>query len=188
MRSLFIVILSVVIAARIGAQTLYGTLVGNVTDPSGASIAGAKVVAANTATGFNREATTDDRGGYLFSDLQPGTYRITVTAQGFAAFTQTDANVSANAVLRADVRMQLSTASESVTVAGAVTALQTDRSDVRTEISGKEYRDLPVPGARNYQALFKLVPSFCHSVHWAAGHPRGLVSCPSLLAADTSTS
>jgi hypothetical protein len=56
--------------------------------------------------------------------------------------------------------MQLVTASESITVAGAVTTLQTDRSDVRAEISGREFRDLPVPGARNYQALFKLVPGF----------------------------
>src|SRR5262249_18535418 len=131
-------------------QTLYGTLVGNVTDPSSAAIGGAKVVATNPGTGFSRETTTDDRGGYLFSDLQPGTYRLRVTASGFGAFTQTDAQVSTNAVLRVDVRMQLATASESVTVAGAVTALQTDRSDLRAEISGREYRDLPVPGARNY--------------------------------------
>ena len=83
-----------------------------------------------------------------------------MSASGFAGFTQTDAQVSTNAVLRVDVRMQLTTASESVTVAAAVTALQSDRSDVRAEISGREYRDLPVPGARNYQALFKLVPGF----------------------------
>ena len=159
-RSVFAVIALILYITATHAQTLYGTLVGNVTDPSNASIAGAKVSAANTATGFNRETATDDRGAYLFSDLQPGTYRMTVTASGFAVFTQTDARVSANGVLRVDVRMQLTTASESVTVAGAVTELQSDRSDVRAEISGKEYRDLPVPGARNYQALFKLVPGF----------------------------
>ena len=142
------------------AQTLYGTLVGNVSDPSNASIAAAKVVAVNADTGFSREATTDERGGYLISDLQAGPYRVTVTASGFSAFTQTDVQVSTNAVRRIDVRMQLATASESITVAGAVTALQADRSDLRAEISGREYRDLPVPGARNYQALFKLVPGF----------------------------
>src|SRR5215813_6817870 len=117
MRRLIALLVLLVSAGVLKAQTLYGTLVGNVTDPSGASIAGAKVNAANTATGFSREATTDDRGSYLFSDLQPGAYRIAVTASGFAAFTQTDAQVSANAVLRADIRMQLSTSSESVTVA-----------------------------------------------------------------------
>jgi hypothetical protein len=147
-------------ATEAKAQTLYGTLVGNVTDPSNASVAAAKVAAVNADTGFSREAITDERGGYLFSDLQPGAYRINVTASGFAAFTQTDVRVSTNAVLRVDVRMQLPTASESITVAAAVTALQADRSDLRAEISGREYRDLPVPGARNYQALFKLVPGF----------------------------
>jgi hypothetical protein len=143
-----------------GAQTLYGTLVGNVTDPSNAAIGGAKAVAVNTDTGFSREATTDDRGGYLFSDLQPGTYRVNVNATGFAAFAQTGVQISANSVVRVDVRMQLPTATESVTVAASAAALQSDRSDVRAEISGREYRDLPVPGARNYQALFKLVPGF----------------------------
>lgn len=85
------------------AQTLYGTLVGNVSDPSNASIGAAKVAAVNTGTGFSREALTDDRGGYLFSDLQPGAYRITVTAPGFAVSTQTDVQVSTNAVRRVDV-------------------------------------------------------------------------------------
>src|SRR5438132_373574 len=105
------------------AQTLYGTLVGNVTDPSNAPIAGTKVVAVNAATGFSRAAVTDDRGSYLFSDLQPGAYRLNVAASGFAAFTQTDVQVSTNAVVRVDVRMQVATASESITVAGAVTTL-----------------------------------------------------------------
>jgi hypothetical protein len=157
---LVLIVFATCAAPRAGAQTLYGTLVGNVTDPSNAAISGAKVVAVNTGTGFSRETSTDERGGYLFSDLQPGAYRITVTAAGFAGFTQTDAQVSTNAVLRVDVRLQLPTATESVTVAAAITALQSDRSDVRAEISGREYRDLPVPGARNYQALFKLVPGF----------------------------
>jgi len=142
------------------SQTLYGTLVGNVSDPSNAAIATAKVLVVNSGTGFNRETTTDDRGVYQFSDLQPGTYRLTVTSSGFAAFTQTDVQVLANSVLRVDVRMQLAAANEAVTVAGTATALQADRSDIRAEISGREYRDLPVPGARNYQALFKLVPGF----------------------------
>lgn len=142
------------------AQTLYGTLVGNVSDPSGAAIAGAKIAATNISTGFSREASTDDRGGYQFSDLQPGTYRIAVTASGFAAFAQTNAQISTNAILRIDIRMQLQSATESVTVAAAATALQSDRADLRSEISGREFRDLPVPGARNYQALFKLVPGF----------------------------
>ncbi len=159
-RCLALIACVTIAAPAVSAQTLYGTLVGNVLDPSNASIAAAKVAAVNSGTGFSREALTDERGGYLFSDLQPGSYRITVTAAGFAGFTQTDVPITANTVVRVDVHMQLAAASESVTVAAAATTLQTDRSDLRTEISGREYRDLPVPGARNYQALFKLVPGF----------------------------
>jgi hypothetical protein len=131
------------------AQTLYGTLVGNITDPSGAAVTAAKVVAQNSGTGFTRESTTDERGGYIFSDLQPGTYTLRVTAPAFAAFTQTGVDVSVNAVRRADVQLQVATTSESIVVAASATTLQADRSDLRTELSTREFRDLPVSGSRN---------------------------------------
>jgi len=157
---LAVVAMALAVAPGASAQTLYGTLVGNVTDPSDAAVAAAKIVAVHMGTGLTRETVTDDRGGYLFSDLQPGAYRLTVTSAGFSAFTQTDLQVSTNAVVRVNVHLQLQTSIESVTVAAAATTLQSDRSDLRAEISGREFRDLPVPGARNYQALFKLVPGF----------------------------
>src|ERR1051325_10051206 len=141
--ALALVALALAAAPAVSAQTLYGTLVGNVTDPSDAAVAAAKIVAVHMGTGFTRETATDERGGYLFSDLQPGAYRLTVTAAGFSAFTQTDVQVSTNAVLRVNVRLQLQTSIESVTVAAAATTLQSDRSDLRAEISGREYRDLP---------------------------------------------
>jgi hypothetical protein len=149
-----------VCARNAGAQTLYGTLVGNITDPSGAAVPGARVQTVNAATGLTRESVTNDRGAFLFADLQAGTYDVRVTATSFAVFTQTGVQVSTNAVVRVNMQLQLPTAAESVTVAASAAALQTDRSDLRSEISGREYRDLPVPGARNYQALFKLVPGF----------------------------
>jgi hypothetical protein len=86
----FLVLCAALILRQAEAQTLYGTLVGNISDPSNAAISGAKVVVVNTATGFTREVTTDDRGGYVMSDLEAGTYRVTVTAAGFAMFTQPD--------------------------------------------------------------------------------------------------
>ena len=140
------------------AQTLYGSLVGNITDPSGAGCPGAKVRVVNSGTGFVREAPTDERGAYLFSDLQPGRYEVTVSSGAFAPFTQRDVQISTNAVVRVNVPLQLASASEKVTVMASVTALQTDRADVRSEITGKQFQDLPVSGGRNYQSLLKLVP------------------------------
>src|SRR5688572_23434113 len=89
-------LLATTFAADAAAQTLYGSLLGNVTDPSGAALPAARVQARNTATGLTRETTTSDRGAYVFSDLQPGTYDLTVNAQGFGAFVQTGITVSTN--------------------------------------------------------------------------------------------
>ncbi|MGH9718573.1 MAG: carboxypeptidase regulatory-like domain-containing protein [Bryobacteraceae bacterium] len=142
------------------AQTLYGSLVGNITDSTGGSVPAAKIQAANTATGFTREAATNERGAYLFSDLQPGTYEVRIAAPSFAAFTQTGVAVSANTVVRVDVQLQLASVSETVTIAASAAMLQTDRSEVRAEITSRQIRDLPIPGGRNYQNLFKLIPGF----------------------------
>ena len=139
MHVILIAIFALIVAVHPGsAQTLYGTLVGNVTDPSGAAVPAAKVVAQNSGTGFTREATTDERGAYTFSDLQPGAYTLRVTAPAFAAFTQTGVDVSVNAVRRANVQLNVATASESIVVAASATTLQADRADLRTEISTRE--------------------------------------------------
>jgi hypothetical protein len=94
-----------------------------------ASVAGAKVQAVNTATSISREATTNERGSYLFSDLQPGTYEVRISATSFATFTQAGIAISANTVVRVDVQMQLSNLGEAVTLVASSSASQTDRSD-----------------------------------------------------------
>ena len=66
------------LSARLPAQTLYGTLVGNITDPSGLPVVGATVHAVHAGTGLARETKTTERGGFVFSDLQSGSYDLTV--------------------------------------------------------------------------------------------------------------
>src|SRR5215472_8620095 len=66
------------------AQMLYGSLTGNVTDPSGASVPAARVQALNVKTGVLREVTTKEGGTYQFTELLPGVYKISVTLKGFA--------------------------------------------------------------------------------------------------------
>ncbi len=161
MGQFLLLVFTVILAVRAThAQTLYGALVGNVTDPSGAAVPAAKVIAENPSTGFTREATTDERGGFQFSDLQPGAYTLRVNAPAFATFTQTGLDITVNAVRRADVQLRVATAAESIVVAASATALQTDRSDLRSDLTTRQFQDLPVSGARNYQELLKLVPGF----------------------------
>ena len=145
-------------SAPLPAQTLYGTLVGNITDPSGLPVAGATVRAQHSATGLARETKTNERGGFLFSDLQSGSYDLTVQATSFAPFTTTGLQISANAVTRADAQLQLPNVAEAVTVAASAVRLQTDRAEVRSEIDATQVTQLPVSGVRNYTALLALVP------------------------------
>ena len=159
-----------------GAQTLYGSLTGNVTDTSGASVPNAKVEALNTGTGIVKQALTDDRGAYLFSDLQPGTYKITISAPAFASRVLEGVIVDANTVHRLDVSLAVSQISESVTVAANAVTLQTDRADINNQIRSSEIADLPMINSqgRNFQVLYKVLPGFTPPVeaHSDAGNPQ----------------
>ena len=84
---------------------LYGSLTGNVTDPSGAVVSGAKVEALNTLTGVTQAATTDANGVYRFQNLHPGTYKVTISTSGFTTAVQDNIAVTANTIKRADSQL-----------------------------------------------------------------------------------
>jgi len=142
------------------AQVLYGSLVGNVRDSSDAAIAGASVMITNPATNFTRQAITSDSGAYDFSSVPAGEYSIRISRPGFATYTGQQLLVTINSVSRVDVSLKVGEITESVNVSAEAAALQTDRSEVRSEISGKEMVNLPVPLGRNYQQLFRTLAGF----------------------------
>jgi hypothetical protein len=142
------------------AQVLYGSLTGNVTDPSSAAIPAVKVTALNVDTGVTRQADTDARGAYLFSNLQLGTYKVTVDAKGFQTSVVDGVRVNANEVRRVDFNVQIAQATQSVEVLANSAVLQTDKSDVHSEISSQQVVELPYNGGegKNFQSLLYLVP------------------------------
>ena len=105
------------------AQVLYGSLTGNVTDPSNAAVPGAKVEALDVGTGVTRQTTTDDRGAYLFNNLQFGVYKITISAAAFRSVIESNIQVNANEVRRVDVHLQIVQASDAIELSAAVAAL-----------------------------------------------------------------
>ena len=115
-------------------QVLYGNLVGLVTDPQQAAIVGASVSIKNNATGYTSDAKTDDRGTYEFKNLPPGVYDIKVSAQGFASFEAKEITIQANNIARIDASLKVGNVTETVTVGAEVALLQTDRSDLHTDI------------------------------------------------------
>ena len=106
---LWLVLSLVLLAApwQARAQVLYGSLTGNVTDQTSAAVPGAKVEVNNLATGVVTQATTTDRGVYLVTNLQPGTYRVTISAPAFAAVVQDGVQLDASSVRRIDVQLSV---------------------------------------------------------------------------------
>ncbi|HYM11762.1 MAG TPA: TonB-dependent receptor [Bryobacterales bacterium] len=140
------------------AQVLYGSIVGAVTDPSGAVVPGAHVTVLDSATGESREAVTDTAGRYSIANLPTATYEVKVTATGFRPFSRTSVAASINTVTRVNVQLEVGAETQEVTVSSAAAILETDKSDVHTELNPKEMSNLPLPNYRNYQSLLNLVP------------------------------
>ncbi|MBK5296556.1 MAG: TonB-dependent receptor [Vicinamibacteria bacterium] len=150
-----VVVLAPVVAV---GQVLYGSIVGTVTDSSGATIPGATVTIVNTETNLTRTAVTDGTGAYSFANAIPGSYTVTVALEGFRESVRTGLPVSVNTISRADVKLEIGALTETVTVASSTQLLQTDKADVSTELRSKEIVDLPLAAYRNYQTLVNLVP------------------------------
>lgn len=152
--------LATTLAPPASAQILYGSIVGNVVDPSNAPIVNATVAIKQISTGLTRQMPTSEAGNYTFSTVSGGEYEVTVTASGFRPVTRRNVQVSTNSVARIDFHLEIGAVTESVIVSGQAAMLQTDRAEVRSEVSATTLLNVPVPPGRNYQQLFGALPGF----------------------------
>ena len=144
----------------VSAQVLYGSMVGNVQDPSNAQIPEALVVITHKETRQSRQASTNDSGAYSFTSIPSGVYAVKVSKAGFAAASINEVSVTINNTARANVTLQLGSVAETVLVTSQSPLLQTDRSEVRSEVTSKTLENVPVPLGRNYQQVFRSLPGF----------------------------
>ncbi len=140
------------------AQVLYGSIVGTLTDQTGAVVPKAAVTVTNQSTGLSRQATTDDAGYYSIPNLPEGTYDLSVGASGFKPYTQKNLNVPINSVTRVNATIQVGAVTESVVVEASTAALQTTKADVNVTLDTRAMENLPLSGYRNFQSLINLVP------------------------------
>jgi hypothetical protein len=143
---------------RSEAQAVSATLLGSVSDKTGASIGSAKVTIAETSTGIIHDTTTNASGNYAFPDLPPGVYSVTAEAAGFKKETRVSVDVIVNTTTRVDLNLEPGSATETVTVTAVPPLLQTDRSDVSTKFEAQHVEDMPLGVNRNFQGLLNLVP------------------------------
>jgi hypothetical protein len=141
---------------RVGAQQTTADIVGTVTDPSGAVVQGATVTVESLETHEIRSTTTSS-GDYVVNLLKPGAYSVTVAASGFQSFSVTSVTLAAGDRTRINAQLTVGNSSQTVTVQGVASALQTDSSVLSTDIGEQPTQDLPLNG-RNFVQLIQLQP------------------------------
>lgn len=147
------------------SQAVTATVVGTMTDQSGAVVTNADVKLTNQATGAEATTKTNGSGNYQFTFLQPGTYTVTASQTGFKTETKSNIVVSVNTTTRVDVVFETGSSSETITVTEQAALLQTDRADVSAQIETRQVEDLPVGSQRNFQALESLVPGVSKPIY-----------------------
>ena len=151
-------VLGLLFVLQTKAQQTTADILGTVTDASGALVPGASVVVQNLGTGAKRTTQSGTNGAYVVTNLEVGTYSVTITANGFRTFSVPNLALSGSDRARVDAALQTGTVSETVTVEGAeAAALQTDTAVMSQTINKTAVQDLPLNG-RNYAVLPTLVP------------------------------
>ena len=145
------------LATQVNAQVRFGTVVGTVTDSSGASLAAATVKITNLGTNEPRVTQTTSAGTYSFPNLNAGLYRVELEIAGFKRFTQDKVEVQVDVTTRVDPTMQVGNVTESVLVTSEAPPLQTDNASLGTVIGQVEVESIPLSG-RNINNMLTLVP------------------------------
>ena len=139
------------IFASLQAFAQEATIVGTVTDQSGAVVANAKVTATNTDTGVARTGTTNEAGQYVLPDIHIGHYTVKAEAPGLKVAEKTNLVLAVGDRTRVDFAMQVGAATESVTVEAAAVHVQTESGEVSNLITGKQLDNLAVNGTSLFQ-------------------------------------
>src|SRR6184192_969543 len=137
------------------AQVDTGSILGTITDASGAAISGAKVTLTNEGTGAALSTTTGADGVYKFTPLKVGSYKVTASYQGFQTITQTNVVVNVGTDVVINFNLKPGAVTQTVEVVAAVPVLQTQNASVGQVVDSRSVNDLPLNG-RNFTFLAQL--------------------------------
>jgi hypothetical protein len=141
----------------LNAQATTATVLGTVTDPSGAAIPGATVQVRNTGTSQTQETVTDAQGRFQIPELGLGEYDIHASKQGFSTAVRTGVTLTVGSQTVIDFSLTVGQQQQTVTVEGAVSQVETNSSAVSNLVEATQMRELPLNG-RNFGELILLAP------------------------------
>jgi hypothetical protein len=173
-----LITLALLACALAQAQSLFGTILGTVTDNTQAVIPGAEVRIRNTATNAARIVFTDGSGNFQAPTLPVGVYEIAVEARGFKRAVIAGLTVAVDQRARADIQLEVGAVEQVVEVASAAPLIETDTASQGTVIDNRRIVQLPLNG-RNFQQLAVLAPGVAAPVagsgeRFAVAGTRGL--------------
>src|SRR3984957_16349065 len=155
---LFFLSFVLIVSAAYG-QTFRGAINGTVTDPSGAAVSGATVVATDTATNIAHNTVATSSGEFAFQDLPLGTYAVTVTATGFQKTTVSNVVVSAGNVFTLPVQLMVGQQATAVEVSAVAVAIDTTTSTESDTIPTTALQNIPLNG-RDFTQLIAVKPGY----------------------------
>ena len=182
LRRLVVAMLAVLVVAGLPAaafaQATRGTILGTITDQTGAAMPGATVVATETRTNVSYDTVTNETGNFTFPNIPDGIYNIKAELQGFKTVVREGIRLTVNTSIRVDLALAVGEFAETVTVSGETPLLQTDRTDTGRTLESIQVSAMPLSFNRNFQGLMATVPGRQPALQAAlrvlqlAGQPR----------------
>src|SRR5262245_19782139 len=154
--SLLLVIAASAVAVQ--GQSYQGGLRGAVRDASGAVVPGVDLTLTNEETNTTRSAVTNGEGEYAFANVLPGLYTLMVTKSGYKKYEHKAIRIGTQEFITLDVKLEVGQTTESITISGEATVLESSNPSIATTLETKALQDLPTP-ARNVFFLSVSTPS-----------------------------
>ncbi len=142
LRTVLVVAVLAICSLAVSAQT--APFSGTVVDPTGAAVPGAEITLKNEATGVSFKSVTRENGVFVIPAMGSGTYELTVSARGFRQARMHEIKMDVGVPVNVDVKLEIGSQTETVTVMGEGTILQTQTAAVNTTLTGRQIVDLPM--------------------------------------------
>jgi hypothetical protein len=155
--SVLVMLLTLTTGTRLVAQTYTGSIVGNVTDPSGAGVPDTTITAKNVNTGITRSIKSDAEGSYRIGDLIPGSYTVKAEKAGFQTEEAAALQLTVASSLNVNFTLKIGEVTQTVEVQAVAPLLDTNSATVGTTVSNASVLEMPLNG-RAYTDLLALIP------------------------------
>src|SRR3954447_22890515 len=142
--ALFSILFVSLISSPAAAQGLTGQISGTVTDASGSTVSNTNVNLTNRQSGQTRSTKTNNEGHYVFTELLPGTFSMTVDAPGFKSFEQQEVVVTATERVTVPVALQIGSINETISVSEQVAQIQTESAERSGLITSRQMQEIPL--------------------------------------------